>query len=93
MLFYFETANKNAVWNWVEFCNMASKFPLFLPAKILPAIYKRTKVGDLVIGIQLHEIFSINSRMVGHVTMTSPMINNGPAGRIQGILCYLSIRM
>ena len=27
MLFYFETANKYAVWkkNWVEFCNMAGK--------------------------------------------------------------------
>ena len=27
MLFYFETANKCAVWkeNWVEFCNMAGK--------------------------------------------------------------------
>ena len=27
MLFYFETANKYAVWKkWVEFCNKAGKF-------------------------------------------------------------------
>ena len=28
MLFYFEPANKNAVWkvNWIEFCNMAGSF-------------------------------------------------------------------
>ena len=28
MLFYFETANKYAIWkeNWVEFCNMAKLY-------------------------------------------------------------------
>ena len=49
----------------------------------------RTKVGDLVIGIQLmHGIFSINSRMVGHVTMTSPMVNNS---RVEGYKVFWAI--